>query len=66
MGGERGVLGDEGVKEVCVVGKKVMKVVKLEIGGGKGKGGAGVGGGLGEGGVNMMGLCKELNGRTSE
>ncbi len=49
-----------------MVGKKVEKVVKLEIGGGKGNGGPGVGGGLGEGGVKIMGLCKELNGGREE
>jgi large subunit ribosomal protein L11 len=53
-------------KEVDVVAKKVMKLVKLQIPAGKATPAPPVGPALGQAGVNIMGFCKEFNARTAE
>lgn len=55
-----------GLKEVCRVAKKVIKVVKLQIPAGKANPAPPVGPALGQAGVNIMGFCKEFNARTQE
>jgi large subunit ribosomal protein L11 len=54
------------VKEVEVVAKKVMKLVKLQIPAGKATPAPPVGPALGQAGVNIMGFCKEFNARTAD
>ena len=56
---ERGIM-------VCLVAKKVVKVVKLQIPAGKANPAPPVGPALGQAGVNIMGFCKEFNARTSD
>ena len=46
--------------------KKVIKVVKLQIPGGKANPAPPVGPALGQAGVNIMGFCKEFNARTQD
>ena len=53
-------------KEVCLVAKKVIKVVKLQIPAGKANPAPPVGPALGQAGVNIMGFCKEFNARTAD
>lgn len=55
-----------GLKEVCLVAKKVIKEVKLQIPAGKANPAPPVGPALGQAGVNIMGFCKEFNARTSD
>jgi large subunit ribosomal protein L11 len=55
-----------GLKEVCLVAKKVIKVVKLQIPAGKANPAPPVGPALGQAGVNIMGFCKEFNARTAD
>lgn len=59
-------LPHHGLKEVCRVAKKVIKVVKLQIPAGKANPAPPVGPALGQAGVNIMGFCKEFNARTQE
>ena len=47
-------------------GKKVIKVVKLQIPAGKANPAPPVGPALGQAGVNIMGFCKEFNARTQD
>ena len=53
-------------KEVCLVAKKVIKIVKLQIPAGKANPAPPVGPALGQAGVNIMGFCKEFNARTAD
>lgn len=53
-------------KEVCLVAKKIIKLVKLQIPAGKANPAPPVGPALGQAGVNIMGFCKEFNARTQE
>ncbi len=53
-------------KEVCLVAKKVIKLVKLQIPAGKANPAPPVGPALGQAGVNIMGFCKEFNARTQD
>jgi large subunit ribosomal protein L11 len=53
-------------KEVDVLAKKVMKLVKLQIPAAKATPAPPVGPALGQAGVNIMGFCKEFNARTAE
>ncbi|TFJ92887.1 50S ribosomal protein L11 [Lentibacillus salicampi] len=53
-------------KEVCLVAKKVIKLVKLQIEAGKANPAPPVGPALGQAGVNIMGFCKEFNARTQD
>ncbi|HEY0829063.1 MAG TPA: 50S ribosomal protein L11 [Bacilli bacterium] len=46
--------------------KKVIKVVKLQIPGGKANPAPPVGPALGQAGVNIMAFCKEFNARTAD
>ena len=46
--------------------KKVMRVIKLQIPGGKATPAPPVGTALGPVGINMMGFCKEFNARTAD
>jgi large subunit ribosomal protein L11 len=55
-----------GLKEVCLVAKKVVKVVKLQIPAGKANPAPPVGPALGQAGVNIMAFCKEFNARTAD
>jgi large subunit ribosomal protein L11 len=54
------------LKEVDIVAKKVMKLVKLQIPAAKATPAPPVGPALGQAGVNIMGFCKEFNARTAE
>jgi len=55
------------VKEVAVLPKKVVKVVKLQIPAGKATPAPPVGPALGQAQVgNIMGFCKEFNARTAD
>jgi len=55
------------VKEVAVLPKKVIKVVKLQIPAGKATPAPPVGPALGQAQVgNIMGFCKEFNARTAD
>ncbi len=54
------------IEEVCLVAKKVMKLVKLQIPAGKANPAPPVGPALGQAGVNIMGFCKEFNARTAD
>lgn len=60
------LLPHHGLKEVCLVAKKVVKVVKLQIPAGKANPAPPVGPALGQAGVNIMGFCKEFNARTAD
>ncbi len=60
------LLPHHGLKEVCLVAKKVEKVVKLQIPAGKANPAPPVGPALGQAGVNIMGFCKEFNARTQD
>ncbi|PAD33817.1 50S ribosomal protein L11 [Terribacillus saccharophilus] len=51
---------------MCLVAKKVIKVVKLQIPAAKANPAPPVGPALGQAGVNIMGFCKEFNARTQE
>lgn len=53
-------------KEVCLVAKKVVKIVKLQIPAGKANPAPPVGPALGQAQVNIMGFCKEFNARTQD
>lgn len=57
-------LPHHGLKEVCLVAKKVEKVVKLQIPAGKATPAPPVGPALGQAGINIMGFTKEFNDRT--
>src|SRR5699024_5197322 len=54
------------VKEVCLVAKKGIDVVKLQIPAGKAKTAPPVGPALGQAGINIIGFCKEFNARTQD
>src|SRR5690625_382380 len=62
----RTLLPHHGLKEVCLVAKKVIKLVKLQIPAGKANPAPPVGPALGQAGVNIMGFCKEFNARTQD
>ncbi|RYG72766.1 50S ribosomal protein L11 [Lentibacillus lipolyticus] len=66
MGGESPYYHITDFKEVCLVAKKVIKVVKLQIEAGKANPAPPVGPALGQAGVNIMGFCKEFNARTQD
>nr|WP_078578535.1 50S ribosomal protein L11 [Salipaludibacillus agaradhaerens] len=68
MSGRASKLGlpHHGLKEVCLVAKKVIKVVKLQIPAGKANPAPPVGPALGQAGINIMGFCKEFNAQTQE
>lgn len=51
---------------MCLVAKKVIKVVKLQIPAGKANPAPPVGPALGQAGINIMGFCKEFNAQTQE
>src|SRR5699024_264480 len=53
-------------KEVCLVAKKVIDIVKLQVPAGKANPAPPVGPALGQAGINIMGFCKELNARTQD
>ncbi|SIS93915.1 LSU ribosomal protein L11P [Salimicrobium salexigens] len=53
-------------KEVCLVAKKAIDVVKLQIPAGKANPAPPVGPALGQAGINIMGFCKEFNARTQD
>ena len=53
-------------KEVCLVAKKVIDVVKLQIPGGAATPAPPVGPALGQAGINISGFTKEFNARTEE
>nr|WP_208379670.1 50S ribosomal protein L11 [Alkalibacillus almallahensis] len=53
-------------KEVCLVAKKVVDVVKLQIPAGKANPAPPVGPALGQAGINIMGFCKEFNAQTED
>ncbi len=53
-------------KEVCLVAKKVIKLVKLQIPAGKATPAPPVGPALGQAQINIMGFCKEFNARTQD
>src|SRR5699024_12657511 len=53
-------------KEVCLVAKKVIDLVKLQIPAGKANPAPPVGTALGQAGINIMGFCKEFNAQTQE
>src|SRR5690625_2451660 len=62
----RTLLPHHGLKEVCLVANKVIKLVKLQIPAGKATPAPPVGPALGQAGINIMGFCKEFNARTQE
>ena len=51
---------------MCLVAKKVINVVKLQIPAGKANPAPPVGPALGQAGINIMGFCKEFNAQTQE
>lgn len=51
---------------MCLVAKKVIKVVKLQIPAGKANPAPPVGPALGQAGINIMGFCKEFNAQTQD
>jgi len=53
-------------KEVCLVAKKVIDIVKLQIPAGKANPAPPVGPALGQAGINIMGFCKEFNAQTQD
>src|SRR5690625_7092440 len=53
-------------KEVCLVAKKVIDVVKLQIPAGAASPAPPVGLALGQAGINISGVTKELNARTQD
>ena len=53
-------------KEVCLVAKKVIDVVKLQIPGGAATPAPPVGPALGQAGINISGFTKEFNARTAD
>src|SRR5690554_2769757 len=65
-GRDRSLLPHHGLKEVCLVAKKVIKVVKLQIPAGKANPAPPVGPALGQAGINIMGFCKEFNAQTQD
>ena len=65
VGGET-LLPHHGLKEVCLVAKKVDKLVKLQIPAGKANPAPPVGPALGQAGINIMGFCKEFNAKTAD
>src|SRR5690625_5163543 len=62
----RTLLPHHGLKEVCLVAKKVINIVKLQIPAGKANPAPPVGPALGQAGINIMGFCKEFNTQTQE
>ncbi len=70
MCGRRNILNSikphHGLKEVCLVAKKVEKIVKLQIPAGKANPAPPVGPALGQAGINIMGFCKEFNAKTAD
>src|SRR5699024_1485337 len=60
------LLPHHGLKEVCLVAKKVIDLVKLQIPAGKANPAPPVGPALGQAGLNIMGFCKEFNAQTQE
>ena len=66
LSGRATQLPHHGLKEVCLVAKKVIKIVKLQIPAGKANPAPPVGPALGQAGVNIMGFCKEFNARTAD
>jgi len=65
-GREKSQIPHHGLKEVCLVAKKVIKMVKLQIPAAKANPAPPVGPALGQAGVNIMGFCKEFNARTAD
>ncbi|AEN98907.1 50S ribosomal protein L11 [Fructilactobacillus sanfranciscensis TMW 1.1304] len=55
-----------GLKEVCLVAKKVVDIVKLQIAAGKATPAPPVGPALGQAGVNIMEFTKDFNARTAD
>ena len=53
-------------EEVCLVAKKVIDIVKLQIPAGKANPAPPVGPALGQAGINIMGFCKEFNAQTQD
>jgi large subunit ribosomal protein L11 len=53
-------------EEVCKVAKRVMKMIKLQVVGGKATPAPPIGPALGQAGVNIMMFCKEFNARTAD
>jgi len=53
-------------EEVCLVAKKVINIVKLQIPAGKANPAPPVGPALGQAGINIMGFCKEFNAQTQD
>jgi large subunit ribosomal protein L11 len=53
-------------KEVCIMAKKVVKVVKLQVPAGKANPAPPIGPSLSQAGVNIMQFCKEFNARTAD
>src|SRR5699024_3226446 len=53
-------------KEVCLVAKKIIDIVKLQIPAGKANPAPPVGPALGQAGINIMGFCKEFNAQTQD
>lgn len=51
---------------MCLVAKKVVNVVKLQIPAGKANPAPPVGPALGQAGINIMGFCKEFNAKTQD
>lgn len=51
---------------MCLVAKKVINVIKLQIPAGKANPAPPVGPALGQAGINIMGFCKEFNAQTQE
>ena len=51
---------------MCLVAKKVIDVVKLQVPAGKANPAPPVGPALGQAGINIMGFCKEFNARTQD
>ena len=59
-------LPQHGLKEVCLVAKKVANIVKLQIPAGKATPAPPVGPALGQAGINIMGFTKDFNARTAD
>jgi large subunit ribosomal protein L11 len=53
-------------KEVRIMAKKVIKMVKLQVPAGKANPAPPIGPALGQAGVNIMAFCKEFNARTAD
>jgi len=53
-------------KEVSIMAKKVIKIVKLQVQAAKANPAPPIGPALGQAGVNIMAFCKEFNARTAD